>query len=105
MFSAHFALVEQENHNAQPYNVLELLRIPPSSQRSAFLTGSLPTFAKTESGWLTPPAGLNRCINDVTKVGHHRGTNVTTLSRGGTGKKLVANEYNDQVLAAHKVLF
>ena len=58
MFSAHFAPVEQENHNAQPWNFLELLRILPSSHRSAFLAASLPTFAETESGWLTPPAGL-----------------------------------------------
>ena len=72
MFSAHFAPVEQENHNAQPWNFLELLRILPSSHRSAFLAGSLPTFAETESGWLTPPAGLkhqdNWFFDDISKM-------------------------------------
>ena len=59
MFSTHFALVEQENHNSQRFNFMDLLRILSSSHRSAFLAGSLPTFAKTESERLTPPAGLN----------------------------------------------
>ena len=28
-----------------------------------FLAGGFPTFAKTESGWLTPPAGLNSFLH------------------------------------------
>ena len=31
-------------------------------------------------------ASSHRCVNDVTKIRRHRGTNVITLSREGTGK-------------------
>ena len=36
-----------------------MLRILPSIQRSAFLADSMPVSTKSESGCLTPPAGLN----------------------------------------------
>ena len=43
------------------------------------------------------------CVNDVTNIRRHRETNVLTLE--ARTKKLGANEYNDQVLTAHKVSF
>ena len=59
MFSAHFAHLKWENHHPPPYNFLELLRILPSIQRSAFLADSMRVSTKSESECLTPPAGLN----------------------------------------------
>ena len=41
-----------------PQNFLELLRILPSIQRSAFLADSMRVSTKSESECLTPPAGL-----------------------------------------------
>ena len=58
MFSAHFAQLKWENHHPPPQNFLELLRILPSIQRSAFLADSMRVSTKSESECLTPPAGL-----------------------------------------------
>ena len=60
MFSAHFAQLKWENHHPPPQNFLELLRILPSIQRSAFLADSMRVSTKYESECLTPPAGLNQ---------------------------------------------
>ena len=58
MFSAHFAQLKWENQHLPPKNFLELLRILPSIQRSAFLADSMRVSTKSELECLTPPAGL-----------------------------------------------
>ena len=64
MFSAHFAQLKWENHHPPPQNFLELLRIQPSIQRSAFLADSMRVSTKSESECLTPPAGLKGKIKE-----------------------------------------